>query len=173
MPVSLLLASLEELATLLKAEIPTDDPYALMMLAQASQAVRDAAGQPGWVLRTGGDPLPELPPGTSDAPLTAQHITLWVAQRAYLDPRNRSRRTSGPISESFFENGVYGLDLTEGEKARLEPLSANAGGGLWTIRTGSDQRVPPVYLADVRPGSDPILYAGPEYAWAFTPRPIL
>lgn len=112
------LATVSELAVLLKTNVDSGDPYAKMMLEQASTLVRDHALQPGWVLALS-DPAVL---GEILAPGAAHDITLWAAQRAYTNPRNLSRRTAGPISESFFENGIYGLELTDGEKARIDAL---------------------------------------------------
>jgi hypothetical protein len=171
MTVSPLLGTVAQLGVALKVTLEEDDPYAVMMLAQASQAVRDFAKQPKWVRSTDNEALPE---GYIEAPATAKDITLWVAQRAYTDPRNRSRRTSGPISESFFENGVYGLGLTDDEKARLGDLAPSEGwGGLYAVKLAGDPRTSPVILADSRAGSDPLLYADPAWSWAFTPRAAL
>lgn len=165
-----LLVTIPELATLLRTTIDEDNDYAKLIVAQASNAVRDEAGQPGW-LRTL-NPSDTIPEGYGEAPFTARDIASWVAQRAFTDPRNRSRITSGPISDTFFENGVYGLDLTDGEKNRLAAYHPDAGQntGLWVQPIGAGTRAEPVLLADVRPGSDPLIYADPEWAWAFTPR---
>jgi len=170
MAVTPILATVADLAVALRMTLEDDDAYATLMLAQASQAVRDEARQPLWVLPADSDTDP-ADEGYVLAPRTAQDITLWVAQRAYLDPRNRTRITSGPISDTFSESGVYGLDLTDGERARLSGYRTDgATGGLWSLQIGSGQKVAPITLNDVRPGSDLLLYADPQWAWAFAPR---
>lgn len=139
------LATVAELATLLKVTIANNDPYALMMLGQASSAVRDAAGQAGWV-RLEDIEVDEPGVGQTVAPEAAHDVTLWVASRAYGDPRNRSRKTAGPISESFFENGVYGLDLTEGERARLGGYTGKTSSGIWVLPMSYGEEVKPVLV---------------------------
>lgn len=132
MAVTRMLASVSDLATLLRITIPDGDLYSAMIVQQASNAVRDEARQPDWVRREAPDDV--LAVGQVEAPEAARDITLWVASRAHADPRNRSRRTSGPISESFFENGVYGLELKPDEIARLDTLRpVQARNGLWTL----------------------------------------
>lgn len=169
MAVSPLLATVAELGILVKQlSLAENDPYATMILSQASQAVRDK-GSAGWV-RLEDPEVDEPGPGQTEAPQTAHDITLQVARRAYLDRGNLARRTTGPMSETFFENGVYGLDLTEDEIDRLGKISGASTGGLWVQPTGDDSKHNPIILPDERAGSDPILYAGPEWAWAFEPR---
>lgn len=121
-----LLATVAELSTFIEADPPLedDDSYYVMILTMASEAVRDAAERPDWVREN-----PST--GQTLAPVNAHHVTLWVAQRASEHPGNLSRRTSGPVSESFFENGVYGLDLTAGELARLRSAAGSTKSGLW------------------------------------------
>lgn len=122
------LASIATLSLLLYRvddRIPADDPYATMILSQASNTVRAAARRPGWVRLTDGT-LPG--PGQIEAPQDAQDITAHVAARAYSNPRNLERRTAGPVSETFRDNGVVGLGLTEDEKGRLALLGPTSGG---------------------------------------------
>lgn len=144
------LSSVKALATLLKVTIDDDDPYARLILEQASTSVRDAAGQPGWTLSP--DPLvlsESLPPQA------AIDITLWVAQRAYTNPRNLSRRGSGPISEAFADIGVYGVELTDGELARIKGASGAKKGGLWAlpIATAGDTTPYPLTVPDMIDGT--------------------
>ncbi len=121
------LVTVQELAVLLKTTIAADDPYATMMVEQASSVVREYARMPGWV-RNLSDPAVD---GEIVAPQGARDVALWVASRAYLNPTNMSRRTAGPISESF-ENGLWALELTPDEKTRLDGLTGGARtGGLW------------------------------------------
>ena len=98
-PVSALSLALFRDAT----KLPPDDEYARMMISQASNAVRDAALQSGWVRLTEGS---EPGVGQAEVPTTAQDITLWVATRAYTNPRNLERRTAGPISETLDRKSV-------------------------------------------------------------------
>lgn len=141
MTVTSRLTSVEELRTLLRLpSLEADDPYALMILAQASNRVREAAKQPGWVVWDG-DGLPPTEPGAGQtwAPETAKEITLWVAYRAFTNPKNLERRTSGPISETF-RNGVGGLELTADEEKRLNALTGSSTNGLWSLpMTGGQQ----------------------------------
>ncbi len=138
------LATVAELATLLRITIAAgeEDPYAVMILGQASTAVREAAGNVAWVRLTSPDTEPGV--GQVEMTETAHDITLWVASRAYNDPRNKSRRTAGPISESYFENGVYGLDLTEREQQRLDRANGGASSGLWVQPLSYGEDVEPI-----------------------------
>jgi hypothetical protein len=109
--------------------LSSNDVYATLMLAQASNAVRDEAGMPGWVVRTDEDDV--LGTGQVDAPQAARDIALWVAYRAFVNPKNLSRRTAGPISETF-RDGISGIALTDDEKTRLAALDGvGRTGGLW------------------------------------------
>lgn len=152
------LTTVSQLRTLLKLpNLSLADPYAVLMVNQASTRVREA-GLEAWTID---NPLPE---GGVAAPQGARDVALWVAYRAYTNPKNLSRRSVGPISDAFQDSGVFGVDLTPAELARLEKL-ANAGsgrsGGLWIqpLDTGeaegmltvpSDMPIPgdPFYIAD-------------------------
>lgn len=172
-----LLATVTQLRTLLRLTSMNEDTheYATMMLAQASTAVRDAARRPEWTIQ---DPPPS---GQILAPQGARDITLWVAHRAYTNPKNLARRGVGPISEAFQDSGVYGVELTETERARLVELGGRARRGLWVqpiatgsegtmLTTPSDMPIPgdPFYIADVgqfpyghnSPGPAPVEYDG-------------
>lgn len=122
------LVPVKALATLLRITIDSQDPYALMVLTQASNTVRSAAREPGWVRV---DAEGDLGPGQSEVPSEAQDITVWLAMRAYNNPRNLERRTAGPISESFRDTGVYGLELTPDERSRLARLGSSGSTGFW------------------------------------------
>lgn len=163
MAVSGNLTTVEKLRTMLKMPAMDDaDPYALLIIEAASQAVRDYARQLGWVTRESGDTLGT---GQVDAPETAQQITLWLAIRAYTNPTNLQRRTAGPISDTYFENGVYGLELTEDEKSRLGDLRTDGGGGLWVQPLSSGEETGPILIPSSReiPG-DPFYIAD---GWQF------
>jgi hypothetical protein len=163
-----LLAKVSDLATLLEITLDDEDPYALLIMRQASNAVRDAAKQPGWVRLD--DPENDEPgPGQAVAPPVAEDITLQVAARAYTDPRNLASKGSGPIRESYFENGFYGTDLRPQELARLRGVSGNGNRGLWVQPISYGEPVTPIlapselgywYLAD----SDQFPYADPSQA---------
>jgi hypothetical protein len=161
------LATVSQLRLLLKLpNLSLADPYATMMVNQASTAVREA-GLSTWTID---DPVPT---GMVIAPQGARDVALWVAYRAYTNPKNLSRRGVGPISEAFQDTGIFGVELTPTEQARIEKLAgAGRSGGLWiqpldTGRTGTMLTVPsdmviagdPFYIADV--GQFP--YAGYEY----------
>lgn len=148
------LTSVSDLATMLHLSIAEDDAYAALIIRGASNAVRDAARQPSWVRKEeSGDTLAT---GEVLAPDTAQDITLWVAVRAYTNPRNLSRRTSGPISETFRE-GVYGLELTDSEFARIEALRPAGNSGLWIqpIAGGKGAYGPILIPSELTPAGDP------------------
>ena len=161
------LISVAELGKILKIELANSDPYARMIITQASNAVRDETGQTGWV---GSDPGP----GQTVAPTAAHDVTLWVAARAFTNPRNLERRTAGPISETFRDTGLFGVELTENEKARLVPHSSDdkvSSNGLWVQPTGRSSAPQRVYLADPAPGSTAILYADGGSLIAHIPLP--
>lgn len=160
------LTTVTRLAGGLRTGISAEDGYADMIINQASNAVRDYTGQQGWVLAN---------PSTGEtvAPQTAQDVTLWVAMRAYTNPLNMERRTAGPISHTFRDSGVYGVELTENEKERLKPLAATTrSNGLWVQPTGARSRPERVYLADPAPGATSILFAEGNDLVAFTPNPL-
>ena len=127
------LAQVSQLEIMLRFEISQEhQPYARMILAQASERVRIAAKQPGWIAQ---GETPSL--GQSVVPQVAEDIVLWVAKRAYTDPGNLQRRTSGPVSETFFENGVRGLELSESELAALGGMAPGGRStGLWVQPVG-------------------------------------
>lgn len=121
-----------QLTELIKRERPdvgdlTDDPYTDIITESASQIVRDTAGRSSW----GVDPLGE---GETAAPPRARITALWLAKRAWLDTGNLQRRTAGPISDTFFESGVRGLDLTDAEREWLEGQRPGGNSGLWMLR---------------------------------------
>jgi hypothetical protein len=151
----------------LRITIPAHDPYAILMIELASNAVRDAADQPGWVIGTPGQ-------NQTEAPQAARDVALMVAVRIFTNPRNLERRTAGPLSETFRDIGVYGVDLTDGEKERLEPHisdSRRGSNGLWVQPTGAKLVPQRVYLADESPGATSILYAEGADLIAFIPSP--
>lgn len=160
-----------DLAKLLKITIAPDDSYANMIVEQASNAVRDAARHPEWVLSA-----PQT--GEALAPQTARDIALWVARRAYTHPGNLSRRTAGPISESYFENGVEALELTESELKRLNFLVGSSTGGLWVqpISSGYVGRYPLTVPSDMDPPGDSFIIADSDqfpYALSEDPPPVV
>ncbi len=174
MAVTPLLASVKSLRTLLRVDeedVPDTDPYALLILEQASDTVRHAARQPGWVRPQEDGDTPG--PDETLVPIIAAKIALWLAYRVYVNPSNLSRRTSGPVTDTFSDNGLVGMELTANELADLVDLRPDSatGGGLWVqpIDTGRD--VPtPVYLYDNLAGpidGSTILYADPVDAGAF------
>lgn len=154
------------LRTLLKLDataLPDADPYANLILEQASDHVRAAAGQPLWV-------APSDPATANDAPRVALTITAWLAYRVFQNPTNLSRRTSGPISESYFDNGLVGLELTAAERDALGAY-AGSSGGLWIQPLYSAETVSTsVFLFDNKAGDidgSSILYADDIDAGAF------
>lgn len=166
------LATVSKLKVLLrKPDLPASDEYATMMLEQASRAVRFEArpGSLAWVLEN-----PDTDAGQILVPDEAQDITLWVAFRAFTNPRNLERRTAGPVSETFRDTGIYGLALTDDEKERLAELTTGDSGHsrrLWTQPVGAGTLPKPVYLVDSWPGADLFLVADgtPEQAWPWGP----
>lgn len=127
MAISRNLVDMAALRTLLRLpSLSLDDEYARLIANQASNAVRDFAERQLWISADDGDDIT----GLELAPHTARDIALQVAFRAWTNPKNLERRTSGPISETF-GNGAWGLELTEDEKGRLGKLRAGGARGLW------------------------------------------
>ena len=184
MAVTPYLTSVRRLSVMLYKDadrIPQDDEYALMMIGLASNAVREAARQAGWVVETDEGDLPGV--GQALAPQTARDIALLVAGRAYTNPKNLERRTAGPISETFRDSGVFGVGLTEDERNRLNDVSGRTG-GIWVqpIEYGSGEPltvlVPtltanPIIASDIGPfplgQEDQFPYASPEYQVVIDP----
>lgn len=154
-----ILAEVSQLATGLRLTLDDEDPYALFMLAGASDVVRATARQPGWVFE---DPEP----GQTVAPEIARNVTLWAAMRAYTNPQNLQNRTSGPISHSFRDVGVVGLELRPSEIAFLDEFNpASDSGGLWILPLTRGKVEVPIYLADHTYGagrSKPVAYLSPD-----------
>lgn len=126
-----LLVDVDELTSLLK--MPPDsldeDEYTRLIMEAASAKVRDVAGHPEWELDT--------------IPTRGRFIALWLAKRAWEDPGNLQRRTSGPISDTFFENGVRGLTLEDDEREWLEGQQPGGANSTWILRhygTGVSRR---------------------------------
>lgn len=144
------LITVHDLAVALQLpNLSDDDEYAQLIIDQASDSVRDYAKKPGWVKDVAIPPLP----GTELAPQAARNVTLWVAVRAYTNPRNLSRRGSGPISESY-ENGLWALELTPAEKERIDGVTGgSSSGGLWIqpIDGGWARRSQPMYFPTYDP----------------------
>lgn len=151
------LVSVRDLGYALRLPLDSDDPYTLLMIGQASNAVRDFTGHQEWV---GSEP------GVNEevAPATARDVALWVALRAHRNPLNLERRTAGPISETFRDSGVFGAELTAAEEARLrnaELVSRGSTGGLWVQPVGQTRRLPDrVWVPDPwHPAATPLLVA--------------
>lgn len=121
-----LLVDIEELTALLRmpegslVDGSDIDPYTLLMMEGASEVVRDVAEQPDWTLET--------------IPARGRIIALWLARRAWEDEGNLARRTSGPISQSFREDGVYGLNLEPAELEWLQGHRPDGDSGLFIMR---------------------------------------
>lgn len=153
-----LLAPIGDLATLLRLELDEEDAYATLILRGASNAVRTEARQPGW---RAWDDEPALRPTNPDpadlsltwAPEVAADVTLQVAARAYTNPENLQRRTSGPSSDSWFENGLYGLELSAADREKLRHLRPDGGGdGVWTLPIAyGDERYGPIMVPSSPP----------------------
>lgn len=124
-----LLVVLSELEAVLKVPQGSleGDEYTRLMMEGATAVVRDTAQQPHWVLTVSG-------PGDIAAPARARFIALELAKRAWQDQGNLIRRTTGPISLSFRENGVYGLDLKPSEEEWLEGHRGDGVGGMFIMR---------------------------------------
>lgn len=134
-----LLVDVAELEQLLKqpAGSLVGDSYTELIMEGASAVVRDTAEQPNWVLEVVNDPPDVL------VPARARFIALYLAKRAWEDEGNLSRRTSGPISFSFREDGVYGLNLEPAELEWLQGHRPDGGGGIFIMRhygTGASRR---------------------------------
>lgn len=159
------------LRTLLKKtveELPDDDAYATLILEQASDVVRDKANQPTWTYTAPPDTTPE---GEVAVPRSAAHIAAWLAFRVYTNPQNLQRKTSGPISKTFFDTGLVGLELTQSERDTLEDLrpDADSSSGLWIqpLNGGATVSTTIFLWDDWVPSGDAILYADPIDAGAF------
>lgn len=123
------LVELEELTALLKRPEGSlvGDDYTELVMRRASNVVRSTAEQPAWV---GSDPVApqEL------APWRAREIALTLAKQAWEDRGNLQRRTAGPVSHTFFEGGLRGLELSKDDKEWL--LRQRPGGGnngMWIL----------------------------------------
>lgn len=123
------LVELEELTALLKRPEGSlvGDEYTELIMRRASNKVRSTAEQPDWV---GSDP-------TGDqvlAPWRAREIALTVAVQAWQDRGNLQRRTAGPVSQTFFDSDVRGLELTRDDKEWLQAQRPGGGNnGLWIL----------------------------------------
>lgn len=175
MPVSALLVAVTDVQALLRVTQNADDAYAKLIISQASNAVRHAgvkagiAEAAGWVTATEPDE-----PGTGQVqrPDVARDVALWVASRAYVNPKNLERRTSGPISETFRDSGVYGVELTDDERDRIGTLAGTSStGGLWVQPISYGTEVVPILAPSDMPipgdsfvlgDSDDFPYADPE-----------
>lgn len=104
------------------------DEYTDLIMQAASAVVRDTAEQPNWVLEVVADPPDVL------VPARGRFIALYLAKRAWLDQGNLARRTAGPISLSFREDGVYGLNLEPSELEWLQGHRPGGGGGIFIMR---------------------------------------
>lgn len=149
-------------------ELPDNDPYATLILEQASDAVRDAAKQPTWAYTPEGDTPPE---DSTPVPRSAAHIAAWLAYRVYTNPQNLQRKTTGPISHTFFDTGLVGMELTKAERDTLEDLrpDATSSSGLWIqpLNAGDTVSTAIFLWDDWIPPGDAILYADPIDAGAF------
>ena len=152
------LVDIAELTTLLKksaGSLDTDE-YTALMIEGASAIVRDE-GNSNWVLTATG-------PDDVVIPARGRFIALYLAERAWSDTRNLARRTSGPISESFHEDGVTGLVLTEAELDWLEGHSPGGNSdGTWIMRINPGSRLP-LPVGDETP--DGYSFAGGDWDFA-------
>lgn len=123
------LVVLSELEALLKVPENTlvDDEYTRIITDAASDLVRTTAGQPNWQLTVSG-------PDDVLAPTRARFIALWLAKRAWEDKGNLVRRTAGPISQTFSEEGIRGLELTESEIDWLEGQQPGGSSGTFILK---------------------------------------
>jgi len=130
-----LLVDVADLETLLKkpAGSLANDNYATLMMEAATAVVRDTAQQPNWVLE-------KVNPDDVVAPARAGIIALWLAKRAYEDQGNLTRRTAGPLSLSFREDGVFGLNLEPAELEWLQGHRPGGGSGIWVLRNRGSHR---------------------------------
>jgi hypothetical protein len=138
-----------------------EDAYSLFWVAAADDIVKTTAGHPEWV---GAEPGP----GEVVAPLRARNIATLLAKRAWLDQDNLQRRTSGPISDTFFESDLSALELTDAERNWLEAQSDDDDpDALWVLGIGSSQKSTPIYIPDGAPGADPVLMDDGTSAFAY------
>lgn len=139
-----------------------DDAYTRFIIEAASDLVRETAGMPGWVAETPG-------PGQSRAPARARQIATLVAARAWGDSGNLQTRASGPVRETYFENGIRGLVLDQGDRDWLEGHKGGTGNGMWILRVGAGRRRThgSIVKGDniFAPGGE--LMAGPDMDYAY------
>lgn len=142
------------------------DRYTDIVIRSAENLVRDAARRPGWIVPTEGQ---EPGPGQTLAPGRAVDIALHLAQRAWSDTGNLQRRTTGATSETYFENGVRGLELTASERDWLVGQRPGASsGGLWVQYTGpSTPAGGDIYVPDEQPFATPILMDDGSTGWVY------
>jgi len=144
--------NLEQLALLVnKGETSLEgDAYTELIVTAAENKVRDEANQDGWV---GANPGA----GQTLAPPRARFIAMWLAARAWGNPLNQNslqRETAGPISDTYFEPKVSGLDLTEDELAWLHRQSGSDG--LWVQPVSNPDADLGIYVPDGAVGADPV-----------------
>lgn len=155
------LVSISQLAVWTREDIEPDDPFALMVLDEATALVVDYCGRPDW----------EDAPGT--APRLARRICLIVAGRTYLNPDMEVATGTGPISSRVRDEAAAGMQLTESEMEQLDTIPAPPGDtgykGLFTITTtrGADPAEQPVLLYDNSGSPWPIEYANEGDTTAF------
>lgn len=144
-----------------------DERYTDYIMEAAEDLVRQAAGHrldvPGEIGWVGSDPLVSQ----ALAPRRARSIATEVAARAWGESRNLQTQAAGPIRETYFENGIRGLDLTDRERADLEEMNPHQSSGLWVLRVGAgSRRRRPVTGDDiVAPGGE--IMAGPDMDYAY------
>lgn len=111
------------------AEELREHPFALAVIAQASDLVREAAKRPEWGVN-------------EPAPVTAKNIVVQVSQRVFNNPRMIAQRGAGPITEKTAQELLTGMDLTPGERERLYGLRPSPSTGLWVVPTETGRRYP-------------------------------
>lgn len=143
-----------------------DDRYTDYIMEAAEDMVREVGGHPlepghiGWV---GSDPTD----GQAIAPRRVVTIATELAARAWGESRNLQTKAAGPVRETYFENGIRGLELTDSERETLESYSPEVSGGMWVLRIGAGRaRRPRVTGNDiVAPGGE--IMAGPDMGYAY------
>jgi hypothetical protein len=140
------------------------DAYTTFWAEAADDLVKTTAEHPEWVGELS-DPPEE---GEVLAPLRARNIAAIVAKRAWMDADNLQRRTSGPISDTFFESDLHALELTDDERSYLQGQAPSGRStGLWVQPVGNSQSSQAVYLPDSWPGADSVYMDDGSYPPAY------
>lgn len=129
-------AEVSDLAAWVGQTIASDDARALALLTAASNLIRDEVPSSVYETWTG-----------ADIPERVREITVAVAARVWLNPNSNVRQwTKGPFAESYFDQAIEGLFLTETELNSLSKYRTRGPRGLWTLGATRDDDYADQYL---------------------------